>query len=95
MDSCGALSNFSAFAPLFNATGARVLLENCHEGKSQRGPDGKIVCPMHLFRTSKDIRPTYGSIITNLLTVDQYNSDGLTGPGCWAYPDMLEVVFFF
>ena len=46
---------------------------------------------MHLFRSSKDIRPSYGAIITNLLTVDTYNSANLTGPGCWAYPDMLEV----
>lgn len=34
------------------------------------------------------IRPTYGAIITNLLTVDRFNAGGLTSPGCWAYPDM-------
>lgn len=50
-----------------------------------------MYCPMHLFRTSADIRPTYGAVISNLITVDQYNSVNLTGPGCWAYPDMLEV----
>merc|ERR1719498_378306 len=46
---------------------------------------------MNLFRTSGDIRPTYGSILNNLNSVRKYNEDGLTGPGCWAYPDMLEV----
>lgn len=46
---------------------------------------------MHMFRTSEDIRPTYGRILSNLATVRKYNEGGLTGPGCWAYPDMLAV----
>jgi hypothetical protein len=84
VDGCGAQKNFSEYAPLFNATGVKVLLENCHEGQPVREADGTVHCPMHLFRTSADIRPTYGAVISNLLTVDKYNAAGLTGPGCWA-----------
>ena len=60
VDGCGAQKNFSEYAPLFNASGTRVLLENCHEGRPKRESDGTLNCPMHLFRTSADIRPTYG-----------------------------------
>ena len=44
---------------------------------------------MHLFRTGPDARPTYGNILTNLLTMQQFNGQGLTGPGCWAHPGGL------
>jgi hypothetical protein len=84
VDGCGAQKNFSEYAPLFNETGARVLLENCHEGRPERSADGTVYCPMHLFRTSADIRPTWGAVVSNLLSVDATNAAGLTGPGCWA-----------
>ena len=91
VDGCGTEGNVSLFAELLNQSGVPVLLENCHQGQPTREADGSVRCDMNLFRTSKDIRPTYGSIVSNLLTVDKFNSGGLTGPGCWAYPDMLEV----
>jgi len=91
VDACGVQKNVSDYAERLNRTGVAVLLENCHEGTPHVDGSGNVVCPMNLFRTSADIRPTFGAIITNLLTVDKYNSGGLTGPSCWAYPDMLEV----
>ena len=91
VDSCGAQKNVSEYAALFNASGVQVLLENCHEGVPVRTPGGTVHCPMNLFRTSSDIRPTYGAILANLLTVIKFNDAQLTGPGCWAYPDMLEI----
>ena len=45
---------------------------------------------MNLFRTSGDIRPQWGSILSNLMTTVEFNA-GLSGPGCYGYPDMLEV----
>ena len=45
---------------------------------------------MNSFRTSGDIRPQWGSILSNLVSTGVYNA-GLAGPGCWGYPDMLEV----
>lgn len=52
---------------------------------------GAVVCPMHMFRTGPDIRPTYGSLLMGLHSVRAYNENGLTGPGCWAHADMLAL----
>lgn len=94
LDGCGIQKNITRYAALFNATGQRVLLENCHNGNPTyptRDFSGKVDCPMNLFRSSTDIRPTFGSMLINLRSTSAYNGKGLTGPGCWAYPDMLEV----
>lgn len=52
-------------------------------------------CPYNFFRTSGDIGSNWGSVIRNLLTVDKHQpwsgGEVRTGPGCFAYPDMLEV----
>ena len=61
VDGCGAQHNVSEYAALFNQTGTKVLIENCHEGTPKREASGHVECPMHLFRTSADIRPTYGA----------------------------------
>lgn len=59
VDGCGVQKHFATYATLFNQSGKRVLLENCHEGSPERSADGRsVICPMHLFRTSADIRPT-------------------------------------
>ena len=88
VDGCGPLGNVSDFAARLNASGTPVLIENCHNGRPTRdAATGAVRCDMHLFRTSADIRPTFGSVLANLLTVDEPNRQGLTGPGCWAYPE--------
>jgi hypothetical protein len=43
------------------------------------------------FRTSGDVRASYSSVVGNLQTTIQWAESGLSAPGCWAYPDMLEV----
>ena len=95
LDGCGIQKNVTHYAALFNATGKRVLIEDCHNGNPTyptRDPaTGEVDCPMNFFRSSTDIRPTYGSMLINLRSTSAYNGAGLTGPGCWAYPDMLEV----
>ena len=53
-------------------------------------------CPFNFFRTSMDIKGTFESIMLNLQTVIKYQpwddwTAVQTGPGCWAFPDMLEV----
>lgn len=97
LDGCGVEKDVELFAKLFNATAIPILIENCHNGNStvhfpHRDPTtGELQCPMNFFRSSTDIRPTFGSILINLRTASDYNRQNLTGPGCWAYPDMLEV----
>ena len=43
-------------------------------------------------RTSGDVRASYGSVVGNLLTTVEWAQKNLSKPGCWAYPDMLEVL---
>ena len=52
---------------------------------------GELQCPYHLYRSSTDIVPVFGSILVNLNTIPALADAHLSQPGCWAYPDMLEV----
>lgn len=90
LDGCGVERNVTLFAELLNQTGKPVMIENCHNGNPTY-PESRDNCPFNFFRSSTDIRPTLGSILINLRTVQAYNAPKITGPGCWAYPDMLEV----
>ena len=65
------------------------MLENCHNGAPLTPT--KADCPMNFFRSSGDISPHCGSVLSNIESVPAYNGKGDAGPGCWAYPDMLEV----
>ncbi len=82
---------------LLNATAKKpVVIENCHNGpwlpEPPRKPGGPAWCPFHFYRSSLDIEATYGAIFGhNLATVQPLAAGGLSFPGCWAYPDMLEV----
>jgi hypothetical protein len=91
MDRSGLIKNATLLAELYNQTGRRVLIENNNAVARRNPTTGGVDCPMHLFRTSADARPTFGSVLTNLMSVDPFNVGGLTGPGCWAHPDMLAV----
>ena len=48
---------------------------------------GELVCPFHMYRSSTDIRPVYGSVLVNLNTIPALAEAKLSVPGCWAYPD--------
>eukprot|EP00054_Salpingoeca_dolichothecata_P036407 m.274035 g.274035 ORF g.274035 m.274035 type:complete len:320 (+) comp66966_c0_seq1:320-1279(+) len=95
LDACGVEKNMTLFAQLFNETGIPVMLEDCWNG----GPyypqatttPGKVFCPMNFFRFTADIMATFGSITNNLHLTNHWNENKLTGPGCFPYPDMLEV----
>ena len=93
IDSCGIQRNMTHYAQLFNRSGKAVMLEDCHNGNPYhptRVAGDRVDCPMNFFRTSADIRPQWGSILSNLMTTSEFNA-GLAGPGCYGYPDMLEV----
>ena len=86
LDGCGQKLNLEKYADLFGKYGHKVVIENCHWGNDLRTP---FSCPYHFARTSQDIVRTWEGFYLNLQTMARAN--GLSGPGCWAYPDMLEV----
>ena len=93
LDGCGAQLDLELYYNLINATGRPVTIENCHWGNQ-----GKLdfqptldYCPFNFYRSSGDVAATYTSVLRNLASVTRYAQAGLSRPGCWAYPDMLEV----
>lgn len=90
LDGCGEFVNLTYWAQLLNATGKAVIIENCHWG----GDLPTLTwCPFNFFRTSGDITNTWSSFFSNLQTTIKFQdyNNPLARPGCWAYPDMLEV----
>ena len=74
-----------------------IVIENCHYDTSYPRwvdrPGGELACPMHLFRVSNDIKANWSTIMTNAAATAPFANavHPMSGPGCWAYPDMLEV----
>jgi hypothetical protein len=96
LDGCGEFRDLDRYADLFNESGRRVSIENCHWGGTIPSFDkatGKKHCPYNFFRTSGDITNTWESMTRNLATTTKFQDldRPLAGQGCWAYPDMLEV----
>ena len=101
LDGCGKEENVELWYTLLNWTlstaGKKmVLVENCHNGPHTGSPAsvtpfGPHVptadwCPFHMYRSSTDIRPVFGSILNNLDTIPPLAAANLSRPGCWAYP---------
>jgi len=95
LDGCGAQTDLELWDQLLSAAGKKVVVENCHWGSREPYEpeirDGNLWCPWNFYRTSGDISAHYDSIMSNLETVTKYAENNLSVPGCWAYPDMLEV----
>jgi hypothetical protein len=105
LDSCSGSKNIALYAYLFNATlppskkvGTTFVIENCHNGPfypepSYRfPPNNPVWCPFNIYRTSTDVESRYDVIFgMNLRRTLPFLASGLSFPGCWAYPDMLEV----
>jgi alpha-galactosidase len=96
LDDCGAWRDLDQWYGAFaNASMSRgrpanaVMIENCHWGLQSPTLEW---CPFHLFRTSQDISAHWWSMFYNLQTTRAFQGEQpLSRPGCWAYPDMLEV----
>ena len=96
LDGCGAWRDLEQwYDALANASVSRgrpgnaVMIENCHWGLQAPTLDS---CAFHMFRTSGDISATWSSMFWNLQTTRAFQAEPpLSRPGCWAYPDMLEV----
>lgn len=96
LDGCGAQLDLQLWNDLIKAsaptTGRKeIMVENCHWGSAPPFKPNRTWCPWNFYRTSGDVRANYGSVVGNLQTTVQYATQNLSYPGCWAYPDMLEV----
>jgi len=92
LDGCGSQTDMQLWDDIFKSDGGNpVMVENCHWGSKVPYEPNATWCPWNLYRTSGDVRAKYSSVIGNLNTVNKFNSRNLSTPGCWAYPDMLEV----
>jgi len=91
-DNCGPGRNLTLWATALNDTGVEVLIENCNDEFPFRptvNPDGSLDCPYHMYRTGSDNSPTWLTVISNLMQLEQFLS--ISQPMCWAYGDMLTV----
>lgn len=98
LDGCSQFHNTTLWASLLEQSGRPVAVENCGNTHPPTmvpdplwGHGGQ--CPYNWFRSSTDINPSWASILNNLASTTQYQNltHPLSVPGCWAYPDMLEV----
>lgn len=91
LDGCGVQTDLQEFYTLMQGTGKKYTIENCHWGSKVPFKPNATWCPWHFYRTSGDVRASYSSVVGNLQTTVKYATQNLSRPGCWAYPDMLEV----
>ncbi len=97
IDGCGAQKNQTLYAQLMRESGRNYTIENCHWGDCTDGDDSSCPtqdwCPWNWYRTSQDINAGALSWLSNLQTTTRFQDYDapLSVPGCWAYPDMLEV----
>jgi alpha-galactosidase len=98
LDGCGGETDLVAVNAAIVAAGKGkpIMVENCHWGSKKpfqpdRSKPPAEGCPWNFYRTSGDVRASYASIRGNLASVTHLAAANLSYPGCWAYPDMLQV----
>jgi len=96
LDGCGGETDLVTFNKYMVEAGKPIMVENCHWGsKKPFKPDRSLPpaegCPWNFYRTSGDVRASYTSILRNLGTTVPLAQGNLSYPGCWGYPDMLQV----
>jgi len=96
-DGCGRMCNMTFYAALMEKTGKAFEIENCHWGActvdDASSCPTKDWCPFNWYRTSGDSNNAMGTWYKNLQTTIRFQdwNEPLSQPGCWAYPDMLQV----
>ena len=88
LDGCGKQLDLQKWSDLIDATDSSILIENCHWGLTV---PNATWCPWNYYRSSGDIRASYEYVLSNLMSTVPLAKQELSTPGCWAYPDMLEV----
>ena len=95
VDGCSPAHNITRWVAALDALpGPReLLLENCGDnGDTWRRPAVSAVggnCGFQMYRISPDIAPQFYSTMFNLQAMIPYAD--VSHPGCWSYPDMLQV----
>ena len=82
------------FPPKINQNNKQILAANLVSTAGNTPyytETGELWCPFHMYRSGGDGRPRFGAVLYNLEDVLEYTDGNLSVPGCWAYPDMLEV----
>ena len=83
LDGCGRQLDLDKWASLLNKTGRPVMIENCHWGRTV---PTETWCPWNFFRTSGDVRASYGSVVGNLQTTVQWAQKNLSRQSTNQYP---------
>merc|ERR1719305_1939999 len=96
LDGCGGEKNLVLFNKYIKEAGKPIMVENCHWGrvapfKPDPTKDPAEGCPWNFYRSSGDVRASFASVMGNLKTTVPLAAQNLSYPGCWAYPDMLQV----
>lgn len=100
IDNCGDDdgAGFASRMLHLNVSGRAVLLENSNQAQGLGPPRGLPYdphgwCGANLFRVDGDIGPDFDSILRRPMDLIQFQDtvSPISRPGCWAYPDMLEV----
>lgn len=96
LDGCGNEIDLVLFNKYIAEYDKPIMIENCHWGvvppfKPNRTEPPAEGCPWNFYRSSGDVRASYASIVGNLATIAPLHEANLSYPGCWAYPDMLQV----
>ena len=97
LDGCGAELDPPLWYSLIAGAGRPRVIENAHNGATAatQVPWGASYadasgCPFHLYRTSSDLYGGFGKVVYNMQSVFPLAAKNLSGPGCWAYADMLN-----
>ena len=98
-DSGGGNDDTNRWADEIFKSDREIMIENCNNGGyvpykpptagARGGGDAPVNCPFNMFRTGIDIAPSPLSVVSNLLDASHYFN--VSVPGCYAYPDMLEL----
>ena len=96
LDGCGNENALATFDTILRRLADKpILVENCNWGRKQYDPDPDLPprqgCPYNYYRSSGDIQLSYASVLSNLASIERYRARNMSIPGCWSYPDMLQI----
>lgn len=104
IDGCGPAKNMTLWTKYLNSTAKPIFIEDClnkayWKGGQEPPVPTKVLlrdCPSNIYRTTRDVEPVFFSTMFNAIATQEFfikykSVTPASRPGCWAYPDMLEV----